>query len=73
MRTHRTPVTLTDICELGTIALWPDAGDLLNLSRTSVYKAARDGTIPTLRIGGRVVVPVPALLRMLDADTPRAG
>jgi hypothetical protein len=50
-----------------TIPLWPDAGQLLDLSRGSTYQAAQRGEIPgLLRIGSRWVVSVPALLKALD-------
>ena len=66
--THRT--TLADVRELGTVEVWSateaNAAGLLNLGRTSAYARAKDGTLPTIRLGPRrVVVPVPALLRML--------
>jgi hypothetical protein len=44
----------------------PEAGRLLGLARNSSYEAAKRGDIPTVRIGGRIVVPRAALLRMLD-------
>jgi excisionase family DNA binding protein len=44
----------------------PEAGRLLGLSRNSSYEAAKRGDIPTVRIGGRIVVPRIALLRMLE-------
>lgn len=40
----------------------------LDLSRSSVYKAAESGEIPTLRIGRRLLVPTAALRRMLKLD-----
>lgn len=44
----------------------PEASAVLGLSPWVGYQAAQRGEIPTLRIGRRLVVPVPALLRMLD-------
>ena len=41
------------------------AGRLLGIGRNSAYEAARQGTIPTLRFGKRVVVPRAALMRLL--------
>ena len=43
----------------------PDAGALLGLSRSSAYRAAARGEIPTIRLGRRLVVPVAKLLEML--------
>ena len=45
----------------------PEAGKKLGLSKEAAYAAAKRGEIPTLRFGGRIVVPAPALLRMLGA------
>jgi hypothetical protein len=42
------------------------AGRLLGLSRPSAYLAAKRGQIPTLRLGHRLVVPVAALMKMLE-------
>lgn len=35
----------------------PVAGALLGLSRNSAYTAAQKGEIPTIRIGGKLLVP----------------
>lgn len=51
--------------------LWPDVGRVLGLGRSATYAAAQRGEIPTLRIGGRRVVPTALLRRMLGLD--RAG
>ena len=42
-----------------------DAGRILGLSRGSAYAAARDGTLPTIRFGKRLLVPKAALDRLL--------
>ncbi|MBB4001569.1 helix-turn-helix domain-containing protein [Aurantimonas endophytica] len=40
----------------------PDAGALFfGLGRNAAYDAAKSGEIPTIRIGGRIVVPVAPL------------
>lgn len=69
------PATLADVRDLGTIPVWhpskPDAADVLGVSRNLAYGMARRGELPTIRLGSRVVVPVPALLAMLgDRGTP---
>ena len=68
----RKPATLDDVRGLGTIPVWhptkPDAADVLGCSRNLAYRMAERGEIPTIRLGSRVVVPVPALLRMLGED-----
>jgi len=58
-----------------TIPIWPDAAGILGLSRNSAFKAAAEGTLPTLRFGKRLVVPVPKLLAMLEPapDVPGVG
>jgi excisionase family DNA binding protein len=43
-----------------------EVGKRLGVSRGSVYAAAKRGEIPTIRIGRLLLVPVPALERMLD-------
>ena len=46
----------------------PEAGQLLGLSRSSAYDAARRGDIPTLRIGRRVLVPRERLEQLLRGE-----
>ncbi len=48
--------------------VWPDVGQALGLSKDSTYRAVHRGDIPSLRVGRRLLVPVPALLRLLGAD-----
>jgi excisionase family DNA binding protein len=45
-----------------------EAGRLLGVGRNQAYSAARDGQIPTIRIGNRVLVPKAALDRMLAGE-----
>jgi excisionase family DNA binding protein len=42
-----------------------EAGEVLGLGRSAAYEAVRRGDIPSRRIGRRIVVPAPALLRWL--------
>lgn len=44
-----------------------EAAELLGIGRSAAYEAARRGELPTRRLGRRLLVPVPALLRWLDA------
>lgn len=46
-----------------------EAGALLGVSRTLAYAAARDGSLPTIRIGRRLLVPR-ARLHELLGETP---
>jgi excisionase family DNA binding protein len=43
-----------------------EAAQLLGVSRMTAYSAVREGTIPSLRIGRRVLVPRAALERLVD-------
>ena len=46
---------------------------VLNIGRGSAYAAVHSGEIKSVRIGGRIVIPVAPLLRMLDLeDAPAA-
>lgn len=45
------------------------AARVLGIGRNQAYAAARAGTIKTLRIGSRVLVPVAPLLEMLGIGT----
>ncbi len=43
-----------------------ETGKALGLSRASAYKAVHDGSIPTIRIGRRLVVPRVQLEKLLN-------
>ena len=51
----------------------PEAAALLCISRSTAYAAARAGHLPTLRLGRRLVVPVPALRQMRACVTIALG
>lgn len=62
--THDYPATMTV----------EEAGELLGLSRSSAYRAAARGELPTLRFGRRLVVPTPRLLALLGiGEVPAAN
>lgn len=42
-----------------------EAAKILGISRASAYTAAKTGDLPTIRIGNRLLVPVPALDKLL--------
>ncbi len=46
-----------------------EAATLLGIGRTTAYAAVRSGTIPSVRIHRRVVVPRAAIERLLIGDT----
>ena len=67
---------LTELRGKTTVPIWPDAARVLGISLNSAFKAAADGSLPTLRFGKRLVVPVPRLLAMLgvvDREPAKAG
>jgi excisionase family DNA binding protein len=43
----------------------PECAEILDISRTTAYDAARAGDIPTVKIGGRLLVPVAGLKKKL--------
>ena len=43
----------------------PEAGEILGIGRTAAYEAARNGQIPVIRIGKRLLVPMIALEKLL--------
>jgi excisionase family DNA binding protein len=43
----------------------PEAASLLGIGKNTAYDAARTGALPTIRLGSRLLVPVPHLLRLL--------
>ena len=51
-----------------------EAGEALGIGRSAAYEAARNGQLPTIKIGKRILVPVVALEQMLrgcaDRDDP---
>lgn len=60
-------MNLSHLQDRATISV-SEAAALLGISRNSAYEAARTGQLPTLRLGRRLLVPVPALLRMLGSE-----
>ena len=45
-----------------------EAGKMLGISRASSYKYVREGEIPVIRLGGRLLVPLAAINRMLTVE-----
>lgn len=56
---------MTDLALVLTVE---ETGELLGISRTLAYDLVRRGTIPSLRLGRRIVVPRHTLLTLLDAE-----
>ena len=44
----------------------PEAGELLGVSRAHAYLMVKRGLLPVIKLGRRYVVPVPALMKMLE-------
>lgn len=58
-------MTLDEALARPTISV-PDAGMVFfGLARNAAYEAAKSGDIPTIRIGGRIMVPVVPLAQKL--------
>jgi predicted DNA-binding transcriptional regulator AlpA len=51
-----------------TMSIWPEVGKALGLGRAETYAAVARGDIPSLRIGGRLIVPTAAVRRLLQLD-----
>ena len=65
-------MTLEEARQRAVLNVWPEAGQLLGFqSRSAAHDAARRGDFPTLRLGRRLVVPVPALLKLLGDEEAR--
>lgn len=47
-----------------------EAGRLLRISRGLAYDMVRQGSLPTIRLGRRILVPRAALERMLEIRNP---
>jgi len=62
-------MTLEEALSRPTISV-PDAGRLFyDIGRNAAYEAAKSGDIPTVRVGGRIVVPVAPLAEKLGLKT----
>jgi excisionase family DNA binding protein len=50
-----------------------EAAELLGIGRSSAYEAARNGQLPTIRLGRRLLVPRPKLEAMLGVPSDGPG
>jgi excisionase family DNA binding protein len=46
-----------------------EVGTILGISRAAAFNFVRDGTIPSIRLGRRLLIPAPAIERLLGAST----
>lgn len=61
--------TINDVIDSGVAVITvTETAEVLGQGRTATYDAVRRGQLPSIRIGRRVFVPVPGLLRLLDGD-----
>ena len=49
----------------------PEVARLLGCARATIYQAIREGQVPSIRVGRRILVPRAALQRMLEAAGER--
>lgn len=49
-----------------------EAAGMLRISRGLAYEMVRTGRLPSIRLGRRIVVPRPALQKMLQGDSQTA-
>lgn len=48
-----------------TLSVWPETARILGLGRNATYRGIASGEIPSIRVGGRILVPRQQLLKML--------
>jgi hypothetical protein len=53
-----------------TVPLWPTAGHALGIGRNATFEGAKNGEIPTLKIGRRRPVPTFWLRQQLGIEDP---
>src|SRR5262249_19182568 len=70
LRRSATTWTAATIRDLGTTTDIITAGSILGIGRTTSYRLAKAGSFPVqlIRVGRRYIVPVEALLHLLDVD-----
>lgn len=72
------PCNINDLDGLLFLPVWsqtePSAAGLLSRGRSAAYAAATDGSLPTVKVGGRLLVSTAKLLDQLglDPETVRA-
>lgn len=61
--------TLRDLPDLPAALTVDEAAGLLRISRSQVYRAARSGALPSLRVGRTVRIPTHRLLEILGVES----
>lgn len=59
--------TLHDLRERQTLTV-AEAASLLRIGKNTAYAAVHNGEIPSLKIGGRLLIPTARLLKLIDPD-----
>jgi excisionase family DNA binding protein len=62
-----TAVDLDDIRGKAVITV-TEAAELLSLDPRSVRRGIQEGNLPGIKVGRRILIPVPKLLAMLETD-----
>ena len=44
----------------------PEAAEMLGISRNFAYQLVREGKLPSIRFGKRILIPIAALRKMLE-------
>ena len=47
-----------------------ETATMLGISRSSAYECVRTGSIPSIRLGRRIVIPKQAIVNILDVASP---
>jgi excisionase family DNA binding protein len=71
-RTKRAQALLEQLQHSATCSI-EEAATLLCIGRSTAYAAARDGSLPTVRLSKRLLVPTAKLLAMLGLETDAGG
>lgn len=67
------PPTIDELRSMHVVDI-PTAGAVFGMSRSSAFRAAASGYLPTIKLGDRrSVVPVPQLLAMLEGSKADAA
>jgi len=48
----------------------PEAAEMLGISRNFAYQLVREGKLPSIRFGKRILIPKAALEKMLEQGVP---
>ena len=66
----KTDETIIQLDRLPPVLTVPEAAKVLRLGRNSLYQAIREGEIPVIRIGRRLLIPRARLEQLLMAEKP---